>query len=64
MNHGHRETGLIFMDVAKTFDKVSHRGLLHNSGSLLFTGRILFYLLCKGCYHIGIRNDRNCMAYK
>ena len=33
-------------------------------GSLWFTGRILFYLMIRGFYHIGVRNDRNNMVYK
>ena len=37
---------------------------LNYKGSLWFTGRILFYLLISGFYHIGIRKDHNNMAYK
>ena len=33
-------------------------------GSLWFTGRILFYLLFRGFYHIGIRKYRNKVAHK
>ena len=29
MNRGHKQTDLIIMDFAKTFDKVPHRRLLH-----------------------------------
>ena len=29
MNRGHKQTDLIIMDFAKTFDKVTHRRLLH-----------------------------------
>ena len=33
-------------------------------GSLWFIGHTLFYLLFRGFYHIGIRKDRNNVAYK
>ena len=29
MNRGHKQTDLIIMDFAKSFDKVTHRRLLH-----------------------------------
>ena len=40
--------------------------LIFNWGSLWFTGHILFALLFKGCYHIGMEFEtiEKCMAYK
>ena len=36
MNRGHKQTDLIIMDIAKAFDKVPHRRLLHKLNLLFF----------------------------